>query len=127
MEKGLIKDVQITASSQYLANYAANQARLNFKAGRVKQGGWSALWNNANQWIQVALGAYTKLTGVATQGRNGANQWVTKYQLQYSDDGVNFHYYKAPGQSSAKVNSYPSHNFIHCCVPALHLSSLPNI
>ena len=127
MENRLIKDAQITAASQYHANYAANQARLNFKAGRVKQGGWSALWNNANQWIQVALGGYTKITGIATQGRNRANQWVTKYKLQFSDDGVKFHYYKAPGQSSPKVNSYPSDNFIHCCTHSLHLSSLPNI
>ena len=113
MENRLIKDAQITASSQWNSNYAANQARLNFKAGRVKQGGWSARWNNANQWIQVSLGSFTKITGIATQGRNGYSEWVTKYQLQYSDDGVNFHYYKASGQSSPKVKAYPSDNVIH--------------
>jgi len=107
MENRLIKDAKITASSQWNSNYAANQARLNFKAGRVKQGGWSTRWNNANQWIQVALGGYTKLTGIATQGRNGHSQWVTKYKLQYSDDGVNFHYYKVSGQSSPKVKNIP--------------------
>ena len=103
MESGLIKDAQITASSQYNANCAANQGRLNFKAGGGKSGGWSDRWENANQWIQVALGSYTKLTSIATQGRNDLDHWVTKYKLQYSDDGVNFHYYKAPGQSSPKV------------------------
>ena len=103
MESRVIKDAQITASSEWDSNHAAIQARLNFKAGGGKQGAWSARSNDANQWIQVALGTYTKLTGIATQGRNGANQWVTKYHLQYSDDGVNFDYYKAPGQSSPKV------------------------
>jgi len=103
MESGFIKDFQITASSQNDANHAAIQGRLNFKAGGGKRGGWSTFWNNANQWIQVALGSYTKLTSIATQGRNGHSQWVTKYKLQYSDDGVNFHYYKEPGQSSPKV------------------------
>ena len=104
MESGFIKDFQITASSQNDVNHAAIQGRLNFKAGGGKTGGWSTYGNNANQWIQVALGSYTKLTGIATQGRNGQySQWVTKYQLQYSDDGVNFQYYKGAGQSSPKV------------------------
>ena len=106
MENRFIKDAQITASSEHDSNHAAIQARLNFKASGGKQGGWSAGSNDANQWIQVALGSYTKLTGIATQGRNGDSQWVTKYQLQYSDDGVNFDYYKAPGQSSPKVKPY---------------------
>ena len=108
MENRLIKDSQIDASSEYDSTHAAIQARLNFKAGRGKQGGWSADSNDANQWIQVALGSNTTLTGIATQGRNGKNQWVSKYQLQYSDDGVNFDYYKALGQSSPKVKPYLS-------------------
>ena len=110
MENGLIKNAQITASSQWDSYHAAIQARLNFKAGGGKQGGWSARWNDHSQWIQVTLGSYTKLTGIATQGRNGHSQWVTKYKLQYSDDGVNFHYYRAAGQSWSKVKPYPSEN-----------------
>ena len=103
MENRLIKDAQITASSEYDSSHAAIHARLNFKAGGGKRGGWSARSSDANQWIQVTLGSYTKITGVATQGRDGVGQWVTKYQLQYSDDGVNFDYYKEPGQTSPKV------------------------
>ena len=103
MERRLIKDAQITASSEWDSNHAAIQARLNFKAGGGKQGAWSARSNDANQWIQVAFESYTKLTGIATQGRNGGSQWVTKYHLQYSDDRVNFHYYKEQGQRSPKV------------------------
>ena len=106
MENRLIRDAQITASSEHDSNHTAIQARLNLKAGGGKQGAWSAGSNDANQWIQVALGNYSKLTGIATQGRNGHSQWVTKYQLQYSDDGVNFDYYKAPGQSLPKVEPY---------------------
>ena len=66
-----------TASSEWDRNHAAIQGRLNFKAGGGKQGGWSAGKNNGNQWIQVALGSYTKLTSIATQGRNAHSQWVT--------------------------------------------------
>ena len=115
MESHRIKDAQITASSEWDSNHAAITARLNFKAGRDKTGAWSARSNDANQWIQVTLGNYTKLTAIATQGRNGASQWVTKYQLQYSDDGVNFDYYKEAGQRSPKVK--PRTNLIilsHC-------------
>lgn len=40
---------------------------------------------------------YTKVTGTATQGRGDHPQWVTKYKLQYSKDGVNFNYYREQG------------------------------
>ena len=46
---------------------------------------------------------YTKITQFATQGRNAFNQWVTQYKLEYSEDGVTFHYYHEPGQSAPKV------------------------
>ena len=121
METRVIKDAQITASSEWDLNHAAIQARLHFKEDGDKQGAWSARSNDANQWIQVALGSYTKLTGIATQGRNANSQWVTKYQLQYSDDGVHFHYYKEPGQSSPKVKPQQSDNFksLHACRPTI--------
>jgi len=111
MENRLIKDAQITASSEYNSNHAAIQARLNFKAGGGKQGAWSARSNDASQWIQVALEGFTTLTGIATQGRNGHSQWVTKYQLQYSDDGMNFHYYKALCEILPKVKLCAPDNF----------------
>ena len=103
MESGFIKDVQITASSQFDGNHAAIQARLNFQAGGGRAGGWSSRTNNVKQWIQVDLASYTKVSQIVTQGRNAFNQWVTKYKLQYSDDGVNFHFYKLPGHDSPKV------------------------
>ena len=127
MENRLIKDAQITASSEWDSNHAAIQARLNFKAGGGKQGAWSARSNDANQWIQVALGSYTKLTSIATQGRIGYSQWVTKYKLQYSDDGVNFHYYKASGQKSQKVKPYPQKIHTLLVTHPMHLRSFPNI
>ena len=103
MESGAISDAQITASSQWDDNHAPRQARLHFKLSGIKRGGWSALTNDLNQWLQVDLGSYTIVTRVATQGRNGHGQWVTKYRIQYSDDGVSFHFYKESGGSSAKV------------------------
>ena len=66
-------------------------------------GAWCSLKNDIYQWLQVDLGTYTTVTRIATQGRNEWYQWVTKYRLQYSEDGVIFHLYKALGQDSAKV------------------------
>ena len=103
MESHIIKDSQITASSQWDGNHAAIQGRLNFQANGKKQGGWSSRTNDVNQWIQVDLSSYTKLTSIATQGRNRVKQWVTRYKLEYSDDGVTFQCYKIPGQGSPKV------------------------
>ena len=111
MENRLIKDAQITASSEYHYTLAAVNARLNFKAGGGKHGAWTPASTDASPWIQVALGSFTNVTGVATQGRNAAYQWVTRYQLQYSDDGVNFRYYKAICESFPKVKLYPADNF----------------
>ena len=103
MESGLIKDAQITASTQWDANHAAIQGRLNFLAGGGKAGSWSSRQNNVNQWIQVDLLTYTKVTRIVTQGRNAFAQWVTKYTLQYSEDGATFQNYHVPGQDSVKV------------------------
>ena len=102
MENGAIPDAHITASSAYDANHAATKARLNLRAGGGSRGSWEARSRDLNQWLQVDLGL-SKVTGVATQGRNSASHWVTKYELQYSDDGVNFHYYNESGQSGNKV------------------------
>ena len=104
MESGAITDGQISASSQWDANHAATQGRLHFEAGRGKAGGWSARKNDANQWLQVDLSSrYTRVTHIATQGRNGYDQWVTKYKLLYSNDGVIFRYYRQQGQTTIKV------------------------
>ena len=104
MESGDISDAQISASSEWDANHAAIQGRLGFQAVSGKAGSWSARANDGNQWLQIDLGnQHTKVTGVTTQGRNGYSQWVTKYKLQYSDDGVNFRYYREQGQTTDKV------------------------
>ena len=104
MESGEISDRQITASSQLDASHAAIQGRLNLKASGNKAASWSAVSNNPSQWLEVDLGSpNTKVTGVATQGRNYPPQWVTKYKLQFSNGGVIFNYYTDPRQIENKV------------------------
>ena len=105
MALGAISDDQISASSQQDGNRTAAQARLHLKGDGVMVGGWSALRNDLNQWLQVDFGSYTRVTRVATQGSYSNDQWVTKYRLQYSNDGITFQVYKKPGETSTKVFS----------------------
>ena len=103
MENGAISDAQISASSQWDDNHGPHRARLNRRRFGNKRGAWSSLNNDIHQWPQVDLGKYTTVTRIATQGRSDLSQWVTNYRLQYSEDAVNFHLYKALAQDSAKV------------------------
>ena len=124
MEDGTIIDAQITASSQVDDHHSAVQARLNFKADGSKAGAWSALTNDRNQWLQVDLGSYTRVTRIATQGRNRYNEWVTKYNLQYSDDEENFQLYKQIGESVAKVMSSAA-ELLSCFTSMKHNRNFP--
>ena len=103
MESGAILDSQINASSVYSMTHAYYQARLYFKAAASIAGSWSAGPNDVNQWLQVDLLQTTEVTGIATQGRNEVQQWVTKYKLQYSDDGHTFKFYKQNDDQSDTV------------------------
>ena len=67
----------------------------------ARGGCWAAGANNLPQWFQVYLRIKTPVTFVATQGRN--SQWVTKYKLNYSNDGISFQVFKQDGESSDKV------------------------
>ncbi|CAH3154101.1 unnamed protein product [Pocillopora meandrina] len=105
MESGAIFDSQITASSMLNDNLAAPNARLHFKGSKnpLRRAGWVAGVKNINQWLQVDLQHITRVIGIATQGRHDFEQWVTKYKLQYGDDGQTFRVYKRNGDISDTV------------------------
>ncbi|RMX55729.1 hypothetical protein pdam_00025118, partial [Pocillopora damicornis] len=74
------------------------------KTTEDKGGSWSAASNNRNQWLEIDLVSQNiNVTRIATQGRHDSSQWVTKYKLQYSKDGVNFQYYKEPMETAHKI------------------------
>ena len=78
-------DAQITASSEHNAVHAASHARLNFQEVPNKAAGaWVAKASDNNPWLQVDLGAqYTKVTRVATQGRNCLKEKVTRKSVYF--------------------------------------------
>ena len=110
MESGAISDAQISASSHYTRywrsdDYSAKKARLNSRQEWWRNtGSWAAAKNDLHQWLQVDLGSYTKVTRVATQGSGyGLLEWVTKFKIRYSSDGVIWQFYKEPGNSNASA------------------------
>ena len=105
MESGAIVDEKISASSQYNDRLAASHGRLNLQVNGSKQGAWSAATSDVNQWLQIDLIGRYRVTSVATQGRQNTdqNQWVTQYQLHYSNDSVNFQKYREDRQNVTKV------------------------
>ncbi|XP_013399068.1 lactadherin-like, partial [Lingula anatina] len=58
-----------------------------------KSGAWCAATNVVNEWFQIDLQRKMIITRVATQARGGGSQYVTKYELQISVDGVGFECY----------------------------------
>ena len=117
MESGLITDAQLSASSEWNVYEGAHRGRLHLLSvftRHVNPGGWVSRTRDAHQWLQIdVLGPsrkYVRVTRVATQGRDSTAygvQCVKTYKLQYSNDGVNFQYYKARGQIIPKVNCKP--------------------
>ena len=100
MESGAIPNGKISASSEW-------NEHLNVLQGRLRSPrSWSAGVNAVNQWYQVELGSeYTKVSGIATQGRGDHAQWVTKYKLQYSNDEASFNYYQEQGAVKVSHNN----------------------
>ena len=108
MQNGAISDAQITASSMVNAAHGSSRGRLHMRERFLpfQTGAWAALVNDSNPWLQVDLrNQIRKVTRVATQGRNSftVNQWVTKYKLKYSQDDVDFFYFREQGQREHKV------------------------
>lgn len=70
------------------------------------RGGWCALRNNGNQWLQVDLGPPTRVTGVVTKGRGDPRRkhWTTAYLLSYSNDTLRWHHYKDDNHLDPKVS-----------------------
>lgn len=94
MENGAIPDSWINASS-------IHGFGLNFRRARLRDNaGWAALVNDVKQWLQVDL---RRVTSIATQGRSDHPQWVTKYKLDYGEDGQTFMFYRRNGDHSDTV------------------------
>ena len=89
-EEGIIKDSQITASSEYTQEYVAKNGRLNFQGQVGREAAWAAKSNDDQQWLQVDLQHEVHLTGISSQGRGNCtyDEWVKSYTVSYSSNGT---------------------------------------
>ena len=97
-------DGQISASTIWNSRHFASNARLHKQASAISGGVWEPSKKNANQWLQIDLVAQLSVTRVATQGRPDGLHWVTKYHLQYSNNGSTFQFHRERGKHFSKVS-----------------------
>ena len=97
LEDKRITNGLLSASTYYNAHLAPWHGRLNHRWS------WSARTNNLNQWLQVSFVVVVKVTGIATQGRQDYNQWVTQYIVSYSPDSNNFRFYQEGRSTKVRV------------------------
>ena len=94
LENSHVPDAAFSASSSYNTKHAPARARLNIHADSKGIGAWAAKTNNGKQWLQIDFGELVRVTKVATQGRQDVSQWVTKFTLSFSVDGMHWIEYK---------------------------------
>ena len=87
----------LTASTYYNHHLSPWHGRLNHRWS------WSARTRNNRQWFKVNFGYVTRFKGIATQGRQDANQWVKTYIVTYSRDGVSYVPYKENRRVKVRV------------------------
>ena len=51
---------------------------------------WCAASNTVGQYMQIDLGFFQNITGIVTQGRRDADEWVTSYTVKASEDGISW-------------------------------------
>ena len=97
MQSGAIPNHMLAASGLPLNNYGTNYARLHGPRGWVPR-------SNVHQYLIVDLGRFTIVTGISTQGRQDANQYVNGYAISVHGPETRGRYvsYKVGGISKVK-------------------------
>ncbi|XP_029002990.1 retinoschisin-like [Betta splendens] len=96
-ESGSVTSDQISCSNQdqysgWYSSWIPNKARLNNQGFGCA---WLSKFNDQYQWIQIDLKEVGVVSGILTQGRCDADEWITKYSIQYRTvETLNWIYYK---------------------------------
>lgn len=104
-----LDDSNMTASTVYSGSYYAHLGRLNL----ASDPNWTAAINDQNQWIKVDCGEVKKIAAFATQGRYGADQWVSNYKFSYSLDNVNWTFIQEYGTDKIFSGNSDRHTVVH--------------
>ena len=106
MESRAIIDGQISASTIWSSRHFPSNARLHNQASANSSGAWEPSKKNVNQWLQIDLVTQLSVTRVATQRREDHFHWVTKYHLQYNNNGSTFQFHREKGKHLSKVSHW---------------------
>ncbi|XP_063068776.1 retinoschisin 1a [Engraulis encrasicolus] len=96
-EAGAMSPDQVSCPNEdqytgWFSSWTASKARLNSQGFGCA---WLAKYQDTNQWLQIDLKEVKVVSGILTQGRCDADEWITKYSLQYrTDPSLNWVYYK---------------------------------
>ncbi|CAF95448.1 unnamed protein product, partial [Tetraodon nigroviridis] len=113
-EAGSVTSDQISCSNQdqyggWYSSWMPQKARLNNQGFGCA---WLSKFNDQYQWFQIDLKEIGIVSGVLTQGRCDADEWITKYSIQYrSVETLNWIYYKdQTGNNRVRTHntSYPN-------------------
>ena len=107
MQNGAIPDSALTASSKAGVAHSPKKGRLNYATPPAAWSSGGAHYLK-NSWFQVDFGSWTKVTRIATQGRKYAYEWVTRYRVSYSYDGIFFKEYTEGASYPKVVQKYKS-------------------
>lgn len=106
MQHETIPDSSITASTEFTIHLQARNARLHYEGGSGRIGAWTPNVNNKFQWLQVNLGDWSKVVGVAIQGKHDVSEWVKSFSISYSYDGVLFVDYRENGSKKVLLEYF---------------------
>ncbi|XP_030627976.1 retinoschisin 1a [Chanos chanos] len=96
-EAGSVTPDQISCSNEdqytgWFSSWTASKARLNSQGFGCA---WLSKYQDTNQWLQIDLKEVKVVSGILMQGRCDADEWITKYSVQYrTTENLNWIYYK---------------------------------
>ncbi|GAA6091506.1 contactin-associated protein-like 5, partial [Tachysurus ichikawai] len=97
------------SSSRSSDSQSAHIVKLHSRDG---SGGWSPDREDRRPWLQMDLRDRLEVTAVATQGRWGSADWVSSYQLQYSDSGRTWRTYRQDNMPWSHCDALSVGNFL---------------
>ena len=103
MESGYIPNSALTASSVWGSAYGPENARLHYKGGSGRKGGWISSHQDHEQWLQVDFGTEKQVTGISIQGYYNSDYWLKSFSLRYSNDGSYFHHYQPDSHTQVEL------------------------
>ncbi|KAG5261702.1 hypothetical protein AALO_G00287390 [Alosa alosa] len=96
-EAGSVSPEQISCPNEdqyigWFSSWTASKARLNSQGFGCA---WLSKYQDTNQWLQIDFKDVKVVSGILTQGRCDADEWITKYSVQYrTNESLNWVYYK---------------------------------